>query len=81
MRYQVFRFPFEATEFEGQAKKAQWKIEDEVLPRMQVIEPRIAQEVRKRVVKEGVTGSKEEIRAIYSKWFNEAVSGEALVGW
>lgn len=63
-----------------QAKKAQWKIEDEVLPRMQDIEPRIAQEVRKRMAREGVTGSKGELRVVYFKWFNEAVSAEAHTG-
>lgn len=44
---------------------------------MQEIGPRIAQEVRKRMVREGVTGSKEEMRVIYSRWFNEAVGVEA----
>jgi hypothetical protein len=33
------------------------------------------------MAKEGVTGSKEELRVMYSKWFSEAVSAEApLVG-
>lgn len=72
-----FRFPFRVAKLEGQAKRAQWRIEDEVLPQMQGVGPRIAQEVRKRMTREGVTGSKEELRVIYSKWFNEAVSAEA----
>lgn len=59
---------------EGQAKKAQWKTEDEVLPRMQANVPQIAQEVRKKMVKEGVKGTKEELNAVYSERFNEAVS-------
>lgn len=47
---------------------------------MQDIKPRIAQEVRRRMAGEGVTGSREEMRATYSKWYNEAVSAEAHVG-
>ena len=81
MSRSVLRLPFEAAKFESQAKKAQWKIEDEVLPRMQDIGPRISQEVRKRMAREGVTGNKEDLRVIYSKWFNEAVSAEAHYGW
>ncbi|KAF9652198.1 hypothetical protein BDM02DRAFT_3089619 [Thelephora ganbajun] len=58
------------------AKKAQWKTEDEILPRMQTIAPKIAQEARKKMAREGVKGSKEELNAIYSKRFNEAAQAE-----
>jgi mitochondrial inner membrane protein COX18 len=75
--HQNFHLPFKVAKLEGQAKKAQWKIEDEVLPQMQVIGPRISQEVRKRMAGERVTGSKEELRVLYSKRFNEAVSAES----
>ena len=42
---------------------------------MQTIGPQIAQEVRKKMAKEGVKGTKEELNAIYSKRFDEVVSG------
>ena len=45
-----------------------------MLPRMQANVPQIAQEVRKKMVKEGVKGTKEELNAVYSERFNEAVS-------
>jgi len=41
---------------------------------MRTIQPQIAREVRKRMAKEGVQGTREELNAIYSKRFNEAVS-------
>lgn len=66
--------PFKPAKFEGQAKRAQWKTEDEVLPQVQAIVPQIAKEVRKKMAKEGVTGTKEEMNATFSKRFNEAVS-------
>ena len=46
-----------------------------MLPQMQTIGPQIAQEVRKKMAKEGVKGTKEELNAIYSKRFDEVVSG------
>lgn len=58
------------------AKKAQWKAEDEVLPQMGSIAPRIAQEVRKKMAREGVSGTREELNAIYSKRLNESMQGE-----
>ena len=45
---------------------------------MQIIGPRLAQEVRKKMAKEGVTGTKPELDAIYSKRFNEAVSARRI---
>jgi hypothetical protein len=49
-----------------------------VLPQMQIMTPKITQEVRKAMAKEGVTGTKEELHAIYSKRFNETVSAGDL---
>lgn len=45
------------------------------------IAPQIAQEVRKKMAREGVTGTKEELNAIYSKRLNESVSAEPCVGY
>ena len=45
------------------------------------IAPRIAQEVRKKMAREGVTGTKEELNAIYSKRLNESVSADACAGY
>ena len=41
---------------------------------MQTVAPQIANKVRKKMAREGVTGSKEELNATFSKRFNEAVS-------
>ena len=41
---------------------------------MQTIGPQIARDVRKKMAKEGVRGTKEELDAIYLKRFNETVS-------
>jgi len=41
---------------------------------MQALGPQIAQEVRKKMAKEGVKGTKEELSAVYSKRLSEAVS-------
>jgi len=79
--YYVLRFSLKPVELKGQAKKAQWKAEDEVLPQMGSLAPRIAQEVRKKMAREGVTGTKEELNAIYSKRLNESVSADACVGY
>ena len=75
------RLPFKPAKFGDQAKKAQWKTEDEVLPQLQEVTPQIAREVRKSMSREGVTGTKEELNAVYSKRFNEAVSADAYMGW
>jgi hypothetical protein len=56
----------------------QWKTEDEVLPRMQTMSPKIAKEVRKKMVREDVKGTKEELNAIFSKRFNETVSASRI---
>lgn len=45
---------------------------------METMGPRIAREVRKEMGREGITGTKEELNAIYSKRFNKAVSVSAL---
>jgi hypothetical protein len=50
-----------------------------VLPQMQSITPQIAREVRKKMSSEGATGTKEELNAIYSKRFNEAVSADTYM--
>ena len=49
-----------------------------MLPQVQTIGPQISQEVRKKMAKEGVKGTKEELNAIYSKRFNEVVSAWCL---
>jgi len=41
---------------------------------MRTIQPQVAREVRKKMVREGVRGTREELNAIYAKRFNEAVS-------
>ena len=47
---------------------------------MQKIGPDIAREVRKKMAKEGITGTKDELNAIYAKRFNETVSIRQLHG-
>jgi len=49
-----------------------------VTPQMQTIGPQIAQEVRKKMAKEGVKGTKGELDAIYLKRFKEAVSARRI---
>ena len=46
---------------------------------MQIIGPRLAQEVRKKMAREGVRGTKQDLDAIYSKRFNEAVSARTYM--
>lgn len=41
---------------------------------MQILAPEIANKVRKKMAREGVTGTKEELNATFSRRFNEAVS-------
>ena len=43
-------------------------------PQMQTIAPQIANRVRGKMAREGVTGTKEELNATFSRRFNEAVS-------
>ena len=45
---------------------------------MQTISPKIANEVRNKMAREDVQGSKEELNAIFSKRFNEAVSAPRI---
>ena len=50
---------------------------------MQKIIPQVASQVRNKMAREGVEGTKEELNAIFSRRFNEAVSSIAHIstGW
>ena len=45
---------------------------------MQTISPQIANEVRNKMAREGLSGSREELNAIFAKRFNEAVSASRI---
>jgi hypothetical protein len=48
-----------------QAKKLQWKTEDIVTPRLRELGPQVAQRVVKNMAKEGVRGTKDELKTMH----------------
>ena len=45
---------------------------------MQIMSPKIATEVRNKMARERISGSKEELEAVFAKLFNEAVSTSCI---